>query len=198
MKTLKTITALILITMLIAAFAGCAGSQNISEPTAVPASENSQAQEPAKATEAPVADDPAASNEFKIVVNDNLTITDPEGLDFDERAVLFADINNPTLQMYVGMGVNVDMLYMVVYAKDGVVIAEYSYYVFADEASAATFQAMAPTMTVEGLIGMNVSDRDIIEGTIIQMQLAGVMNGETLDDYVGMYEAAYGYTRVEY
>ena len=187
-----------------AAFAGCSlFSGSTTEPTAAPATEAPATQAPAEATDAPATDapateEPADPDEFKIVVNDDLTITDPEGLDFDERAVLYADSNNPTIQMYMGMGVNIDMLYMVIYAKDDVVIAEYSYYVFSDEASATAFAGMAPTMTVNGLIGTNISDRDTVEATIIQMQLAGVMNGETLNDYVGMYEATYGYTRVEY
>ncbi len=157
-------------------------------PTTTTPNNNNDPTDP-KPTDAPEA--------WSISFKDGYKITDPEGLEFDNRAVLYADINNATLQMYMGMGVTINEQYIVIYEKDGKIIGEYNYMAFADEASVTAFQAMAPAMKVDGLKGTNYMDQDAIEVQIITMQANGMMTGESLADYVGMYEMVYMYAKLD-
>jgi hypothetical protein len=184
MKKFKTIVVLMCVMLLMFTFVGCSNGKD----------NNAGKDEPSNTpTQAEQNDDKTAP--LSIKVNDDLTITDPEGLDFDDRTVLYANESNATLQTYVGMGVTIEEQYIVLYAKEDKVAGEYNYYVFADEASAAAFKGMLPTLEVTGLIGKNISTQDTIDSTIAQMQASGVMSGDSFNDYVGMYEKAYLYTQ---
>lgn len=131
----------------------------------------------------------------EIKFTESFTITDPADLDFDTRAVLFADVSNPTLQMYTSMGATVNEAYIIIYGKDGKPVAEYDYYLFADEASAGVFTAMAPAMQLTGLVGVNVQGSDMVEATSAMMQAQGLMADDSFDAFVQMYQTVYGYAK---
>ena len=134
------------------------------------------------------------TDDTSIKFTDDYTITDPEDLDFDTRVVLYGDVSNPTLQMYVSMGITINEAYIVIYGKEGKPVAEYDYYLFADEASATAFGGMAPGMEMSGLVGKLMQGKDAIDSTSAMMQAQGLMADDSFESYVNMYKTAYGYT----
>ena len=135
----------------------------------------------------------AENSVFEIKLSDEVTIKDPEGLDFDVRYVLYADAGNATIQIYASMGVALNEEYVVIYGKGDKVVGEYQYFVFADEASQSTMQSMVPTMENYGLVSVNVQSDDAIDGVIASMIAAQMMTDETPASYADMYKNVYMY-----
>ncbi len=134
---------------------------------------------------------------LEIKLSDDVTIADPEGLEYDERYVLHADSSNPLVQFYASMGSTINEQYIVIYGKEEKILGEYTYCVFADEASAQAMVGMVPTMEIKGLIGVLVQDTNVLEGSIAQLIAAQMMTGETAADYANYYKDTYTFAEME-
>ena len=73
---------------------------------------------------------------FSLHISDQYTFTDPAGLDFDARYVLYGDSNSSSVTIINQQGCHVQEMYEVLYAKGNTAVAEYKCYRTADEASA--------------------------------------------------------------
>ena len=79
---------------------------------------------------------------FSLKISDSYTFTDPEGLDFDARYVLYGGSNSSAVTIVNQQGCHVAEMYEILYVKDGRAVAEYRCYRGADEASAQLAAAL--------------------------------------------------------
>ena len=190
MKMWKRIMALMMAACLAAAMTGCSsgGESGNDQKTKEDAGEADSAPE----------EEGEASEEggFEIAVTDDFTFTDPEDIEFDTRYVYYGDKNSIILSSYENIGINVDSVYIIFYAKDEAGLAEYQYYVFDDEESVESLAdllgAQGIDMEYDGLLGWCTKDGDLMESTIMTCSELDAISDATASAYTEIYTKSYG------
>lgn len=134
--------------------------------------------------------------DFSISMTDNYTFTDPQELDFDQRFVLVGDENSKLLSDMGNMGYAATKMYEILYAKDGVAVGEYQYFVTEDEESATElnefYSSQGQKVTQEGNVLYAYSEGDTIQATIITFATMGTLSDETPEAYIEMMKSFNG------
>lgn len=137
---MKKLFAVLLVSlMLAAAFAGCTNTPNTPDPTEAPVATDAPATEApateAPATEVPATDEPVADNTVNLM--DMYTVTDPEGVEYDQRTALYMPYIEGSEEYNAGMRYS----FMVFYGKDGQGVYLYTVSIFDTEENAAAYAA---------------------------------------------------------
>ena len=162
----KLIALLLIAVMAVSLFAACAGNQTKpADPTAAPVVTDAPAAEVPE-TEAPAAEVPetpesAPADNF-VDLNGFYTITDPEGVEYDQRIVLYDELSEEDeddATMY-DLGIRHD--FVVVYGKDNQGVFSYEVVVLETEEQAAAY-AERNGGTQDGTIVVLESDASYFE-----------------------------------
>ncbi len=139
--------------------------------------------------------------DFSLQMTDSYTFTDPQELDFDQRLVLEGDENCKLLSDMANMGYKATNIYLIMYAKDGLAVGEYQYFVTPDETSAKEladfYSSQGQQITQEGNILYAYSEADIIQATITTFASMGTLPDETPEAYVEMMKSFNGLVEYE-
>lgn len=153
--------------------------------------ENNSAKDPVKEDESQTID-----KDFSIEMTDDYTFTDPQDLDFNQRFVLVGDENSKVLSDMANFGLTATKMYDIFYAKDGVPVGEYQYFVTPDEASATAlnefYSSQGQNITQEGNVIYAFSDGDTVEAMIIMFASTGAISAETPEAYIEMMKSFNG------
>ncbi|MCI8640069.1 MAG: hypothetical protein HFG41_13260 [Coprococcus sp.] len=141
------------------------------------------------------------AKDFTLAMTDSYTFTDPQDLDFDQRFVLVGEAGCKLLTDMGNMGYNADKMYEILYAKDGVPVGEYQYFVAPDEENAASlaefYKSQGQNITVEGNVLYAYSEGDVIEATIVTFASTGTITDETPEAYIEMMKSFNGLMEYE-
>ena len=99
---------------------------------------------------------------FSLKISDSYTFTDPEGLDFDARYVLYGGSNSSAVTIVNQQGCHVAEMYEILYVKDGRAVAEYRCYRGADEASAQQMAQLYNASCYQDVVVL-YSDQAVLE-----------------------------------
>jgi len=149
----RLLAMLLCVMMVLCLFAGCG------DKAEAPATENTTAAEPTvESTETAenetTEDTTAAVADNQLDLMGDYVVTDPEGVEFDQRIALYKPTVPGTEEADAGM---TDM-YMVFYGKENKGVYLYNVMVFETTEQAAAYAAGNDKMTVDGNILINVSD----------------------------------------
>ena len=140
-------------------------------------------------------DKPPVSTEG-IQLGDSYVFTDPEGLDYDARYVLYGDSSNP-----FAVQNGAEEFYVILYAKESAPLGEYQCYVMGDNASAA---ALAEKLS--GFYDISLSKDNVVvvfnSGEYVQQTMdlyvqLGMMSEATIEAYYNAMYMPYGMTLTE-
>ena len=163
----KLIAVLIVVVMTVSLFAACSGNNNKpADPTAAPVTDAPVTEAPATevpatevpATEVPATEEPAVDNTVNLM--DMYTVTDPEGLEYDQRIVLYAEITEEYDETMYAAGIRHD--FVVVYGKDNQGVFSYEVLVLETEEQAAEY-AERNEGTQDGVCAILESDASYFE-----------------------------------
>lgn len=133
---------------------------------------------------------------ISIQMTDSYTFEDPADLEFDQRIVLKGDKSCKLLTDMSNMGYEAEAIYEIMYAKDGLAVASYEYFVTADEASATAlaefYTSQGRQITQEGNVLYGYLDADMIQATITTFASSGTIKDETPEAYMEMMESFNG------
>lgn len=139
--------------------------------------------------------------DFSIQMTDAYTFTDPQDLDFDQRFVLTGDTSCKLLSDMANMGYKADNIYTILYAKDGVAVGEYQYFVSPDEASATElagfYSSQGQNIMQEGNVIYAYSEADVIQASITTFASTGAISDETPEAYMDMMKSFNGLVEYE-
>jgi len=141
----KLIAVLLVAVMAVSLFAACSGNNDKpADPTEAPATEVPATEVPATevpATEVPVTEVPATPEPEPVdnTVNllDMYSVTDPEGVEYDQRTVLYTEVTEEYDETMYAAGIRHD--FCVLYGKDGQGVYMYEVMVFETEEQAAAY-----------------------------------------------------------
>lgn len=138
----------------------------------------------------------ATPSEECIQVTDNFSVSDPEGISYDKRIICLGDASSLMIQSMAMQGYNVDNIWIIIYAKDDMVVSEYQVIVCkskedADQLS-AFYAASGQSLTQEEEVLYMYSDADMIQGTIALYVGMGALADEKVDTYVEFMKTSNG------
>ncbi len=129
---------------------------------------------------------------------DKFTFENPADLDFDTRYVIHCG-ENSTVVSNIPEEYGITDQYIIVFAKDDVLVGNYEYYVCATEEHGqkvldfltAQGYSVSPEEADPAVLG-GFSDKDTMEAALISMQSMGVMSETTASAYVEYMKTQYG------
>ena len=128
---------------------------------------------------------------FALKISDRYTFTDPAGLDFDTRYVLYGDGNSSSVAIVNQQGCHVLEMYEVLYVKNGKAVAEYKCYRAADAAGAQQIANLyGGIVTPHDDAAVMYNDQATLEQTIGYIVQFGGMSEATPTAYL-QYMMAY-------
>lgn len=131
----------------------------------------------------------------EIKITDEFTFTDPEDIEYDTRYVYRGGPECGMLSSYSESDIGINDVFVILYANGETAVAEYQYYVFADEASeqamADAIQMQGAVMDTDGLVGWIIQDADVLEANIASVASFGLISDETASAYTEIYTQTY-------
>lgn len=131
----------------------------------------------------------------EINITEEFTYTDPEDIEYDTRYVYRGGPECGMLLSYSEAGIGINEVYVILYANGEDAVAEYQYYVFADEASeqamAEALQVQGATLQTEGLVGWFSQEADVLEANIATAASFNLISDETASAYTEIYTQTY-------
>ncbi len=120
---------------------------------------------------------------FHIPMSDSYTFTDPEGLDFDTRYVLYGDEKSIGVSIVRAQGCEVKGVYEILYVKEKKAVLEYKCYV---ASSAGAAQKMAATYqgTVNSDVVCLVNDEKMIQEMLEMLVMYAGVEEATPEAYL--------------
>ncbi len=143
-------------------------------------------------------ENPGSTSDIKMT--DNYTFEDPADLEYAKRHVIYCDQNSQGIASLVPMGVKA--MYVILYADENdAPVYEYDYMIVESEESAKTltdyYASQGRTITAtEGdpCVLYITADADVVEGSFVALQAAGVLAETNVSTYVEFYSGYVGGT----
>lgn len=133
-------------------------------------------------------------NSFDIAVTNKYTMIDPDGIDYDERYVLYGDSGCGSVAAASQNGIDVIGAYEVYYIKDGQFVGAYRYFDAKDDENAKkieTVYAGMGTVNVTGKVAcmnMNAEMLQQMMAMLVQLQICTEATPEAYMQYLLAYE----------
>lgn len=190
----KFISIIICMTLGAAVLTGCGGSGGKDDASKEGTSKTESSKEEDSAAEGEGKEEIA--KDFTIQMTDSYTFTDPQDLDFDRRFVIVGEEGCKLLTDMGNMGYQASKMYEIMYAKDGVPVGDYQYFITPDEESAASlsefYKSQGQNITVEGNVLYAYTEGEAVEAMIVTFASTGAIPEETPEAYIEMMKSLNG------